>query len=130
MGEHVNKGFSFNGFNFQCYQCCCHVCTGRFCPHRNARYGFYRFRCAECVESNGVMPRCLECDFFQNKHTSRRHFKIRRRWHKDDEILSRLDLIMKKLEIPAGDEVTKNGSRYNYLNADVIKLIDDYNKKG
>ena len=130
MGKHENKGFAIKGFPWKCYQCCCYVCTGRFCPHRNKRLGFYRFRCADCVESNGAMCKCLECDFFQNKHTSSRHFKIVRRIHREDAVISRLDLIMKKLEIPPDDEVTKNGSRHNYLDADTIKLIDDYNKKG
>lgn len=127
MGKHENKGFTYKGFPWKCFQCCCYVCTGRLCPHRNKRFGTYRFRCAECVESNGEMPRCLECDFFQNKHTSSRHFKIRRRWHRDDEILNRLDKIMKKLDVPAGDDADPR--RHNYVDAETVKIIEDYNKK-
>jgi len=104
MGKHVNQGFTFNGFNFQCYQCCCYVCTGRFCPHRNARYGFYRYRCADCVQANGAMCRCLECDYFQNKHTNKRYFKIKRKWHREDAVVSRLNAIIEKLDIDFKDK--------------------------
>lgn len=126
MGKHKNQGMTVKSFTWDCWNCCCHVCTGRKCLDINKRYGPYRFRCAECVQSSDH-KKCLECDNFENKHTSRRRFKVRRRWHREDAILSRLDKIMKKLDVPPDD--VPGIPRHNYIDDETKQLIDSYSKK-
>lgn len=127
MGKHENQGYVEKSFPWDCWNCCCHVCTGRNCPDKNKYFGPYRFRCADCVKSNGAWRICLECDYFENKHTSRRRFKVRRRWHREDAILSRLDKIMKKLDVPP-DEVP-GIPRHNYIDDETRRLVEEYSKK-
>jgi hypothetical protein len=93
------RGIVLHSFNWHCYNCCCSVCTGQFCPYKTHIYSLYRFRCADCVQSNGTMSKCLDCDFFVNKHTSCRRFKIKRIWHKQDDIIDKLNAIIEKLDI-------------------------------
>ncbi len=50
------------------------------------------------------MAKCIECDYFENKHTSSRHYKIKRKWHREDEIMVRLNAIMEKLDISVEDK--------------------------
>jgi len=72
------------------------------------------------------MTKCLQCDFFENRHTSRRRFKIKRRWHRDGDVATKLGKIMEKLEIPDnGNEVR----RCNYLDPATVKMISDYNNR-
>lgn len=105
MGKQKNRGFVMHGFSFQCLQCCCYSCTKRLCPYqRGWRDNIYKYRCASCVASNGEMSKCIECDYFENVHTSSRHFKIKRKWVREDEVLKRLDTILQKLDnLKGGD---------------------------
>jgi hypothetical protein len=103
VAKQSGRGFELHGFAWKCWNCCCSVCTGRDCPYP-AKMGMYRNRCVRCVKANGKLDRVLDCDFFQNKHTSRRKFKIKRQFNRKGEMEKRLDLIMEKL----GVEVPKN----------------------
>ena len=96
MPKRENMGFYLHGFNFRCWNCCCSVCTGRACPYPG-RFGPYQNRCARCVKLGGLKI-VLDCDYFENKHTSRRYYKIKRRYRRDDPVMKRLDEIMKLLD--------------------------------
>jgi len=126
LGKHENKGFTLHGFAWQCHMCCCFSCTGRKCPYRRGSSdGLFHYRCIPCRASYGDMSKCMECDFFENKHTSSRHFKIKRKIHREDAIISRLDKIMQKLDVPA-DEL-EGITRHNYISDDAARLVDVYN---
>gem|GEM_PF-4909300 len=86
-----------------------------------------RYRCVPCRASNGEMGKCINCDFFENKHTSARHFKIKRKFHREDAIISRLNKIMEKLDISMGDD--SDPRRHNYWDDETIKILERMNKK-
>jgi hypothetical protein len=44
----------------------------------------------------------LDCDYFENKHTSRRRFKIKSRVRKPDPVMEKLNAILEKLESEKG----------------------------
>ena len=102
--KQIGRGFVLHGFPWGCYNCCCRVCTGRACPEHNKIWGWYRYHCAPCARSNGEMHIVLDCDFFENKHTSSRRFRIKRRWHRNDAVVGRLDAILKNLGIEYQDK--------------------------
>ena len=119
MSKQENRGFTLHGFAWGCYNCCCSVCTGNRCPDSRKRFGVYKYHCAPCRQSNGEMHKVLECDFFQNKYTTPRRYKIRRRRHVDD-LSDKLDKIMERLGI---SEDNSPGVSY------AERLVDEYNKK-
>lgn len=85
--------------------------------------------CAKCVRSNGELNKVIDCDFFENKLTLPRHFKVKRRFHRSDEIIKRLDAIMEKFEV----ELPENNSvagKHNYIDENALKLVREYNRKG
>lgn len=98
MGKKKETGWVNHGFNWDCWNCCCCVCTGRYCPYRNHDKTIYRFRCDAVCRADNKIVKALDCDFFQNRHTSRKVYKIRRRWHRKS-LSEKLDLIMQKLDI-------------------------------
>ncbi|HEX3038596.1 MAG TPA: hypothetical protein VHO94_06350 [Oscillospiraceae bacterium] len=93
-----------HGFNFGCYNCVCSVCTHRRCTY-SAGNSAYQYRCKLCTNANGngEYGRLIECDFFENVHTSVRHFKIKRRFRRKDAVIGRLDKIMQRLDITLDD---------------------------
>ena len=95
------RGFYLHGFNAKCFNCCCSVCTGRACPYPE-HYGVYQNRCARCVRLGGLRV-VLDCDYFENKHTSRRRFKIKSRVRKPDPVLEKLNAILEKLDVGKDD---------------------------
>lgn len=112
-----------HGFNFKCYNCCCSCCTYRHCPYKQGR-GAYQYRCKDCVQANGEnYGRILECDYFENKYTSARHYKIVKYERKQDEVVSMLKLIMQKLEIaePAAEQ-----PEHNYIDDDTKAILKKY----
>lgn len=105
MSKQEGRGFVNHGFSWDCWNCCCCVCTGRLCPYRKRwNNSLYRYRCAACAENNGKMTKCLQCDFFENRHTSSRRFKIKRKWRRDDTVITRLNAIIDKLGIDFKDK--------------------------
>lgn len=96
------RGFYLHDFPWRCYNCCCRVCTGRLCPYRH-EWGVYKHRCGPCVESNGEMSRCLECDFFESKYVRPQHFKIKSRRKLEGPLEKKLDAIMVKLGMNPND---------------------------
>lgn len=123
-GKHNLKTHSFN---WGCYNCVCSVCTRRHCTY-SVGGGCYQYRCKLCVKANGNgdFGKLYECDFFENKHTSRRRFKIKRKFHKEDAIIGRLDKIMTKLEIPT-DGVEPLSQKHNYLSDETKRILKKYN---
>jgi hypothetical protein len=101
------RGFRLpNEFNAQCWNCCCSVCTGRRCPYPHGWLA-YHYRCVLC-HSGELHNKCIDCDFFENRYTVPRRFKIKSRRSKErSEILQKLDEIMKKLDIRVPDENSK-----------------------
>lgn len=93
MSKQTGRGWYIHDFAWSCYNCCCSVCTAEKCPYSQT-WGLYHHRCAECVQRNGQMRKCLECDFFVNKYTKPVRFKVVRRWHRKGELEKRLDAIM------------------------------------
>lgn len=90
---HMEKNGS-RGWNAQCHMCCCYVCTGRYCPE-GSRYDWqhvYKAHCRRCQLDN--LRKVLDCDYFENYHTSARrfHFKVRRR--REDAVIARLDALL------------------------------------
>lgn len=111
-------------FNFNCYNCVCSVCTRRKCPHsRGGSESLYQYRCKLCTNANGNgdYGRLIDCDFFENVHTSRKHFKIKRRFHRKDAVIGRLDKIMERLEI-SFDDVDSKSEKSPFDGIDFSKL--------
>lgn len=105
MTKQANRGFNLHGFNYDCLYCCCSVCTGRRCPYHH-KTGFYKNKCYLCYTENKC-TKTLECDFFENKYTVPRHFKVKRRWREVREekaIEKKLDVIIEKLGIGQNNE--------------------------
>lgn len=92
------KGFAMGSFPWDCYNCICRLCTGWYCRYKRYNYGFYRFRCAKCVDEGG-RPKVYECDDFVNKLVVPRRYKFTRRSRAKGEIERRLDAIMEHFNI-------------------------------
>lgn len=97
MGKQENRGFALHDFPWKCYQCDCSVCNGRECPDKTHTFGPYRFHCADCVRSNGKLNIVRGCDFFRNKRTNPKYYRIAKREHRED-IKERLERIEKLLK--------------------------------
>lgn len=63
--------------------------------------------------------RLLECDYFENKHTSSRHYKIKSRKPREDEVLKRLGLIMEKMEIAEPTEQPE----HNFMSEEAKRIL-------
>lgn len=114
-----------HGFNFGCYNCVCSVCTHRRCTY-SAGNSAYQYRCKLCVNANGngEYGRLIECDFFENVHTSVRHFKIKRRFRRKDAVIGRLDKIMEKLQISADDSEKPSVSPFFGIDLSKLENLD------
>lgn len=105
MAKKSGRGWVVYEFAWECYNCCCSVCTGRMCPYTHG-WGVYRFRCAKCVQGYFDDHRiCLECDFFENKYTVPRHYKVIRHKRPETALEQKVDAIMVKL----GVEISSDG---------------------
>lgn len=100
----------------KCYRCLCSVCTRRKCP--------YSDKCKACTNNN--MRYTYDCDYFENKHTAPKRYKIKKcqKQHKDI-INTKLDLIMQRLDLEV--PITDINNTYRVLYKGIsIGTFDNY----
>lgn len=77
----------------KCYSCICNVCTRFRCPYPH-------WRCYTCT--NLDFKRIYDCDWFENRHTAPKRFRIARKGSKaKDELNAKLDLLLESLGLIA-----------------------------
>lgn len=75
-----------------CYDCLCKVCTGFRCPYSKGR-------CQSCMELE--FRRLYDCDFFENRRTAPKRFRIVRKANKRQDLVNaKLDAILEALQVP------------------------------
>ena len=103
MAKQKGRGWYVHGFAWDCHNCECSVCTGRLCPYQHFN-GPYKHRCAPCTRGDFKNRLCIDCDFFENKYTVPRHFKIVKRRRRESPLEKKFDAIMEKLGVELDEE--------------------------
>ena len=74
-----------------CYNCLCNVCTKFRCPYSKGR-------CQSCLELE--FRRLYDCDFFENRRTAPKRFRIVRKANKQQDLVNaKLDAILDALRV-------------------------------
>ena len=76
----------------KCWLCLCEVCTMVRCPNLYKRYKV-NFCASMTIRERCPVP---QCDFFQHKQ-KHKVYRIKRRYTRRDQILSRLDTIERSI---------------------------------
>lgn len=73
----------------KCYNCICNACTKFRCPYPHKR-------CRICTTLE--FKRIYDCDYFENRHTAPRRYRIKRKGkHSTDALNAKLDYLIASL---------------------------------